>query len=168
MPNKCDIIIIRGAPGSGKSTLARKLMGWFGRGVTVEVDDVRGMINQVDWEFHQQHFDAIKSSAELCDRFICLGYRPIVLVDTFGYGSLDIALNELGQHAYIVISLVTSNKALSWRMFRRIRGYRNALKAKQFNSHIKEDVGKDDMCFDTSLHRAEKIARMVALRVLAE
>lgn len=161
-----DFVIIRGAPGSGKSTLARELMASFGYGVTIEVDRVRGMINQVNWDSHQQHFDGIKASAELCKLYFDYGYHPVVLVDTFGYGSLEIATNELPQISFLVVSLTCSKNAIAWRLFWRFGGYRDSARARKFDSHIRATSHNDDLTFDTSEHGAAEIARSVVARIL--
>lgn len=156
-----SVVIIRGAPGTGKSTLAGQLMLHWGRGATVEVDDLRGMINQIDWTSHQQHFDGIRAAVLVCKHYLVCEYRPVVLVDTFGYGSLEIATEELGNVPYTIVSLTGNNTALKWRLIRRIGGYRDWRNAQKFNQHIHQTLGAHDLAFDTSETPAKTIANRI-------
>ncbi len=78
-----DVIIIRGAPGVGKSTLAKALASHFPKGVRLEVDTLRGMVISVDWTNQQEHKDLLLVAARLTRHFLELGYRPVLVVDTF-------------------------------------------------------------------------------------
>lgn len=155
------VVIIRGAPGTGKSTLAGQLMLRWGRGATVEVDSLRGMINQIDWTSHQQHFDGIRAAASVCRHYLVCDYSPVVLIDTFGYGSLEIATEELGDVRCTIVTLTSSNAALKWRLVRRFGGYRDWRNAQKFNEHIRLALGEHDVTFDTSEIPAKAIANKI-------
>ncbi|MEP3893214.1 MAG: ATP-binding protein [Litorimonas sp.] len=155
------IVIVCGAPGTGKSTLARELMTYWGRGATVEVDDLRGMINQIDWTSHQQHFDGIRAAVAVCEYYRRSGYQPLVLIDTFGYGSLEVATSELKDLPQYTVSLTSSDTAIKWRLIRRLGGYRDWRNAQKFNEHMRENAFKHDLTFDTSQHTVSEIAKRV-------
>ena len=159
------VVIIRGAPGTGKSTLAKELMSYWGRGATIEVDDLRGMINQIDWISHQQHFDGIRAAAAVCKLYRRSGYWPVVLVDTFGYGSLEIATGELSDIPQFVVSLTCSELAIKWRLIRRLGGYRDWRNAQKFNDHIRQHTLEHDLTFDTSRKHVREIAKWVVSSV---
>jgi predicted kinase len=78
-----DVIILRGAPGVGKSTLAKELAQHFPKGVRIEVDTLRGMVISVDWTNQQEHKDLLQVAAQLTRQFLGLGFKPVLVVDTF-------------------------------------------------------------------------------------
>ena len=162
MSDSSSIVIIRGAPGSGKTTIARHLMVHFGRGVTVEVDAVRAMINQVYWGSHQQHFDAIKASGALCKHYAEAGYAPVVLVDTLSDGSSAIAVAAVEPMRAKVYSLVCSKRALGLRMMKRLWGFKNAEKAQRINADIRRECGVPQIVFDTSKSDPREVAKEIA------
>ncbi len=127
----------------------------------MEVDDLRGMINQIDWTSHQQHFDGIVAAATVCKYYIHSGYRPVVLVDTFGYGSLKFATDELHDVHKISVSLTSSAAAIKWRLIRRIGGYRDWRNAQKFNTHMLDSLEEYDLTFDTSRKTVKEIANSV-------
>lgn len=90
-----DVLVLRGAPGVGKSTLGRGLRRALVTGAVVEVDDVRAMIAQVDWSSRAQHDLALEAAQVALTRFVALGARPAVLVDTFSRGRLTAVQAQL-------------------------------------------------------------------------
>lgn len=159
------VVIICGAPGTGKSTLAKELMSHWGRGATIEVDDLRGMINQIDWTSHQQHFDGIRAAAAVCKLYRRSGYWPVVLVDTFGYGSLEVATGELSDIPQFVVSLTCGEPDIKWRLLRRLGGYRDWRNAQRFNGHIRQHASGHDLTFETSRTPVREIAKRVVSSV---
>lgn len=80
---KLDIVIIRGAPGSGKTQSAKCLSEFFPKGVRIEIDNLRSMVISVDWTSQSEHINMLNLSTKLVYDFIKLGFRPVIVVDTF-------------------------------------------------------------------------------------
>lgn len=78
-----DVLVIRGAPGVGKSTLGKLLTKEFPKGVKIEVDILRKMVNAVDWKNQQEHINLLQVAAKLTESFLSIGFRPVIVVDTF-------------------------------------------------------------------------------------
>lgn len=84
-----DIIIIKGAPASGKSQTAKELSKYFPEGVRMEVDKLRSFVISVDWTNQIEHFKILNLSANLALEFINLGFKPIIIIDTFSGDKLN-------------------------------------------------------------------------------
>jgi Cdc6-like AAA superfamily ATPase len=158
-----DVLIIRGAPGTGKTTTAKHLARCFSKGIVIEVDSFRRMINGISWDSHQHHFDAIAAASAAARSYIAAGYRPVIFVDTLGFGSLELAMRALEGTSVSVYSLVCSTRALYVRLWRRIRGYRNVRNAIRFNDHIRDDVREFSTLIDSSRLAADKVSRKIAM-----
>jgi len=78
-----DVIIIRGAPGVGKSELGKALARHFSLGAKVEVDALRKMVNGVKWTDQAEHIKLLGLAAGTVAEFARLGFRPVIVVDTF-------------------------------------------------------------------------------------
>lgn len=156
-----DFIIIRGAPGTGKTTTARLIMRRLQNGVTIEVDSIRKMINGITWENHQQHFDAIRAAAQTAKAYHACGYRPIVFVDTLGFGTLDIALEALNSQSISIYSLVCSPRVLAMRLWCRIGGFRDVAKSTRFNAHVLSDEVHGCRRIDTSRVKARDVTEQI-------
>jgi len=92
---KVDIIIIRGAPGAGKSQVAKGLTKFFPKGVKLEVDNLRQMVISVDWKNQGEHINILQVSTRLVYDFLRLGFKPIIVVDTFSGGKINKYLDSL-------------------------------------------------------------------------
>ncbi len=95
MQEKCDIIIIRGAPGSGKSQTAKSLTPFFPKGARLEVDIIRQMVISVDWKNQQEHIDMLHASTKLVFEFLEFAYTPVIVVDTFSGDKINRYLDTL-------------------------------------------------------------------------
>lgn len=60
-----NLLIIRGAPGVGKSSVGKLLTKYYKDGVTIEIDEVRRMINSVTWSNTKEHLNAIEATRAL-------------------------------------------------------------------------------------------------------
>ena len=78
-----DIIIIRGAPASGKSQTAKSLSKHFPKGARIEVDNLRNMVISVDWKNQSEHINILNLSTKLVVEYLQLGFKPVIVVDTF-------------------------------------------------------------------------------------
>ena len=92
-----DVIIIRGAPASGKSQAAKNLARFFPKGVKVEVDALRQMVISVDWKNQEEHINLLQVSARLVHDFLKLGFKPVIVVDTFSGDKINKYLKTLNQ-----------------------------------------------------------------------
>ena len=92
-----DIIILRGAPASGKSQSAKSLATFFPKGVRIEVDNLRNMVISPDWKNQSEHINILSLSTKVVAEFIQLGFKPIIVVDTFSGDKINKYLEELRQ-----------------------------------------------------------------------
>lgn len=90
-----DVIIIRGAPGSGKSELGKALAKHYPQGARVEVDALRKMVISVDWTDQAEHIKLLGLAAGATAEFVRLGFRPVIVIDTFSGDKVDGFLDRL-------------------------------------------------------------------------
>jgi hypothetical protein len=93
--NITDIIIIRGAPASGKSQTAKSLSRYFPKGARIEVDNLRNMVISVDWKNQAEHINILNLSTKLVVEYLQLGFKPVIVVDTFSGDKILKYLNDL-------------------------------------------------------------------------
>ena len=84
-----DVIIIRGAPGSGKSELGKALAKHYPQGARVEVDALRKMVISVNWTDQAEHIKLLGLAAGTVAEFVRLGFRPVIVIDTFSGNKVD-------------------------------------------------------------------------------
>lgn len=115
-----DIIILRGAPASGKSQTAKSLASFFPKGARVEVDTLRNMVISVDWKNQAEHINLLNLSTRLVNDFIQLGFKPVIVVDTFSGDKILKYLEDLGklnpEFSIKVFGLYTSDEELAKRI----------------------------------------------------
>ncbi len=157
-------IIVRGAPGTGKSSVARALAARLPAAVAIETDALRRMISGVRWDDTAQHLDAIEVTATAAKSFRARGYQPIV-VDTLGFGSLEVMLDALGAGDCVVFSLVCTPRTLRRRLFWRLSGYKDSERAVRFNQHVLDDLESRHTLFDTSRMSVRALASALADRL---
>jgi len=92
-----DVIIIRGAPGSGKSELGKALARHYPQGARVEVDALRKMVISVNWTDQAEHIKLLGLAAGTTAEFVRLGFRPVIVIDTFSGDKVDGFLDRLSQ-----------------------------------------------------------------------
>ena len=90
-----DIIIIRGAPGAGKTELGKALAKHYPRGAKVEVDALRKMVIGVNWTNQAEHIKLLGLAAGTVAEFARLGFRPVIVIDTFSGDKVDGFLDRL-------------------------------------------------------------------------
>lgn len=115
-----DIIIIRGAPASGKSQTAKSLSKYFPKGARIEVDNLRNMVISVDWKNQAEHINILNLSTKLVVQYLQLGFKPVIVVDTFSGDKILkylADLKELNEDLSIkIFGLYTSNEELKRRV----------------------------------------------------
>ena len=118
-----DIVIIRGAPGSGKSQTAKCLADFFPQGVRMEIDKLRSMVISVDWSNQTEHINMLEISTKLVCDFLKIGFKPVIIVDTFSGDKILkylIDLNSINSKLNIVeFGLYVSTKELIKRISER-------------------------------------------------
>lgn len=90
-----DVIIIRGAPGSGKTELGKALAKHYPHGARVEVDALRKMVISVNWTDQAEHIKLLGLAAGTTAEFVRLGFRPVIVIDTFSGDKVDGFLERL-------------------------------------------------------------------------
>ena len=119
-PENADVVMFRGAPGTGKSQAAKALASFFPRGVKVEVDILRKMVISVDWKNQQEHINLLQVAARLTHDFINLGFRPVIVVDTFSGDKFIRFIDTLrqldGSLAIKLVGLYVSEEVLRTRL----------------------------------------------------
>ena len=92
-----DIVIIKGAPASGKTQTAKELTKFFPKGVRVEIDNLRSMVISVDWTNQDEHINILKLSTRLVNDFYDLGFKPIIVIDTFSGDKINTYIETLSK-----------------------------------------------------------------------
>ena len=118
--NPTDIIIIRGAPASGKSQAAKSLSKHFPKGARIEVDNLRNMVISVDWKNQVEHINILNLSVKLVVEYLQLGFKPVIVVDTFSGDKILkylADLKEINEDLSIkIFGLYTTNEELKRRV----------------------------------------------------
>ena len=150
-----DVITIRGAPGTGKTRTAKCLAMHFPRGVRMEIDNLRSMVISVEWTNQKEHINILSLSMNLVLDFLRLGYRPVVVVDTFSGDKLDKYLTDLRRldERLVVRSfaLVTDAEELKKRLENRPPGeFRDFEISHRLNSHVTNHPYSAEVVIDTT------------------
>ena len=150
MKTELHLILIRGAPGSGKSSLGRRLKKIFTSGVLIEIDNVRGMMNDVDWNSETQHLIALDAAAATVNAFINSKRFPVIIVDMFVPDKLEFFLDKVAATDYKIISLLTNENVLEKRLTERKEGFKDIPKGILLNKMIMENRTMKEIQIDTS------------------
>lgn len=156
---KFDIIIVRGAPAIGKSSLGRRLRKEFTKGVVVEVDTVRAMINSVKWVQKEEHMNALRATEKLCKSYYGDGYKPIIAIDTFNPSKLDYFVDLFKGKNIIVVSLYANNTTLKYRLDNREKGFKDWEMTKILNDEVGKYRHPKEIMLDTSELDKEKVLK---------
>jgi hypothetical protein len=111
------ILKIRGVSGVGKSTVGKLLTKYFKRGITIVIDDIRCMVNSVAWTNNKEYLEAIEATRALMLVYLKYKYAPIVIIDTFGNGTIKMITDHLPVGTnYKIITLIASETMIAERV----------------------------------------------------
>ena len=159
---KNAIIIIRGAPGAGKSSLARRLKKTLPDGVLIEVDNVRGMMNNVNWEDEKEYLIAHEVAIQSTRKFLELERSPVIIVDMFMSAKLAYLLDKMEGTPYKVISLLVSEKVMAKRFSDRKEGFINLEKGIKINNLISLNATSNELIIHTDDFTKTEVAEKVS------
>ena len=136
-----DVIIIRGAPGSGKSELGKALARHYPHGARVEVDALRKMVISVNWTDQAEHIKLLGLAAGTTADFLRLGFRPVIVIDTFSGDKVDgflVRLREINPAMDVrLFALHLPEEVLAIRLAQRPAGlFKDFAVAKQLNDDV--------------------------------
>lgn len=161
-----DVIIIRGAPGSGKTQTSKCLATHFPKGVRLEVDTLRAMVISVEWTNQEEHVNILSLSAGLVLGFLNLGYRPVIVVDTFSGNKLTKFLAELQSLEdnlnVITFALVTDPEVLKARIENRPPNqFKNFEICQKLNSDVIKHIHPTEQLVDNTVLAPEETADLI-------
>jgi len=164
-----DVIIIRGAPGSGKTETAKLLAAHLLKGVRLEIDTLRSMVISVNWTNQAEHINILSLSTTLVFGFLDLGYKPVIVVDTFSGRKLTKYLAELqsaGKRLDVrVFALVASLDVLRRRIEKRPDGqFKDIAICQKLNSDVVKHAQHDEQLIDNSDMTPEETAALILAR----
>jgi len=147
-----DLLILRGAPGVGKTSVGRLLTGHYANGVTIEIDEVRRMINAVTWTSVKEHLDAIEATRCLFMSYFNSGYKPIIIIDTLSQGTIQLIIDKIPKTlSYKVISLIADNDKIKKRIVTRNSGFLDYNISFKVNDSITKENLINNYLIDTTL-----------------
>ena len=161
-----DVIIIRGAPGSGKSELGKALAKHYPHGARVEVDALRKMVISVNWIDQAEHIKLLGLAAGTTAEFVRLGFRPVIVIDTFSGDKVDGFLARLREFspalAVRLFALHLPEEVLARRLAARPDGlFKDLAIAKKLNADILEIRRPEEIQIDGSeLSPAQQAAKL--------
>jgi predicted kinase len=158
-----DVIILRGAPAVGKSTLAKELAQHFPKGIRLEVDTLRSMVISVDWTNQQEHKDLLHVAARLTGQFLGLGFKPVLVVDTFGGDKVKPFLDAINESIpgleVKTFALHASPEVLAHRLAARPQDqFRDLAVSKKLNADVLKIHRPADALLDTSKQTPAQLA----------
>lgn len=163
---RIDAIIIRGAPGVGKSQVAKVLAGRFPKGAKLEVDALRKMVNSVRWTDQDEHIKLLGLAARVTSEFARMGFRPVIVVDTFSGDKVNGFLHALKQHDaqlhIALFGLTATFETLTQRLNDRPQDQFKDLEiARQLNVDVVKIRRPDEVLIDTSALSPEQTADQI-------
>lgn len=169
--SRVDVIIIRGAPGVGKSRVAKVLAGRFPKGAKVEVDALRKMVNSVRWTDQEEHIKLLGLAARVTSEFAGMGFRPVIVVDTFSGDKVGGFLHALKQHDaqlhVALFGLTATVEILAQRLNGRPQDqFKDFEIARQLNADVVKIRRSDEVQVDTSALSPEQTADRILSALL--
>lgn len=152
----------------GKSTLIKLLKKKYENGVTVEVDTIRGMINNVKWINKDEHIHSLNATLALSREYLKAGYSPIIIVDTLGKSRMKqftIMLNQTtikGRPVkYYTISLYCKDDLLVKRITNRPDGFKDIIASRIINNEMSKSEFPPELLIDTSNLTPKQVLEVV-------
>jgi chloramphenicol 3-O-phosphotransferase len=170
-PGNADVVMIRGAPGAGKSQAAKALTSFFPRGVKVEVDILRKMVISVDWKNQQEHINLLRVAARVTHDFVSLGFRPVIVVDTFSGDKFRRFIDTLrqldGSLTIKLVGLYVSDEVLRARLEARpVDEFKDFSICKKLNEDILKMSHHSEFQIDTTELSPRQTAEEVYKRLI--
>lgn len=161
-----DVIIIRGAPGAGKSSTAKSLTRYFPGGVRMEIDNIRSMIISVNWTNQEEHVNILNASTKLVYDFFKLGFKPIIVVDTFSGNKVekfnDLLLQLDNNLSIKIFGLYVTEKELERRINARTQeDFKDYNICKKLNVDVLKFKYENEFQIDTTGQMPDSIARII-------
>lgn len=161
-----DVIIIRGAPGVGKSLASKCLASHFPKGVRIEVDILRAMVISVDWTNQTEHINILLIATGAVRDFLKLGYKPVIVVDTFSGNKLTQFLNNICAHGNCLdihaFALVAASEVLNIRVENRPLGqFKEIDICQKLNKAVLKHIHPIEKLIDNSNLTPEETADMI-------
>ena len=158
-----DVIIIRGAPGSGKTELGKALAKHYPHGARVEVDALRKMVISVNWTDQAEHIKLLGLAAGTTAEFVRLGFRPVIVIDTFSGDKVDGFLECLRQTTPALViqlyALHLSEEVLTKRLASRPDGlFKDLAIATKLNADVLRIRRPEEIQINSSDLSAEMLA----------
>ena len=168
--NQIDVIIIRGAPGTGKSQTAKCLAEFFPQGVRMEIDKLRSMVISVDWTNQTEHINILEISTKLVCDFLKIGFKPVIVVDTFSGNKILkylTDLQELNNKLNIAeFGLYTSTKELTKRINKRKKGeFKDVDTCLKLNDDVMKIKPETEIQIDTTNRKPQETAQIIIKQV---
>lgn len=170
---RIDVIIIRGAPGIGKSQVAKVLASHFPKGAKVEVDALRKMVNSVRWTDQDEHIKLLGLAARVTSEFSGMGFRPVIVVDTFSGDKVNGFLQALKQHDaqlhLALFGLTAAAEILAQRLNGRPQDqFKDFEIARQLNADVAKIRRPEEIQLDTSALSPEQTADRIISVLLGD
>jgi tRNA A37 N6-isopentenylltransferase MiaA len=165
------IIIIKGAPATGKSQVAKELSKYFPKGVRLEVDTLRSMIISVDWTNQTEHINILNISTKLISEFNNLGFKPIIIIDTFSGDKINSYYDKLktenNKWRVCVFGLFSNETVLRNRLEMRTDDkFKDFLISKKLNEDTLKHKHKEEYQIDTTNLESKETAKIIYEKIL--
>ena len=146
-----DLLIIRGAPGVGKSSVGKLLAQYYKDGVTIEIDEVRRMINSVTWANIREHLNAIEATKALVISYLQSKYAPVIVIDTLSHGTIKMIIDQIPfETTCKTISLIATEAKIRERIIERNEGFMDCETSFKVNTAIINETLENNLLIDTT------------------